>query len=36
LQSEDRVREIASLLSGKSITEKAIEGAREILKNSGG
>lgn len=35
LQSEDRVREIASLLSGKSITQKAIEGAREILKNSG-
>jgi DNA repair protein RecN (Recombination protein N) len=36
LQSEERVREIASLLSGKSITQKAIEGAREILKNSGG
>jgi len=36
LYSEDRVREIASLLSGKSITKKAIEGAREILKNSDG
>jgi len=36
LYSEDRVREIASLLSGKSITKKAIEGAREILKDSGG
>jgi len=35
LSSEDRVREIASLLSGKSITKKAIEGAREILKDSG-
>jgi DNA repair protein RecN (Recombination protein N) len=36
LQSEERVREIASLLSGKSITQKAIEGAREILKKPGG
>ncbi|UCC78289.1 MAG: DNA repair protein RecN [Candidatus Zixiibacteriota bacterium] len=35
LKSEDRVREIASLLSGKSITKKALEGAREILNNSG-
>lgn len=35
LKSEDRVREIASLLSGKSITKQAIEGAREILDNSG-
>lgn len=35
LNSEDRVREIASLLSGKSVTKKALEGAREILDNSG-
>jgi DNA repair protein RecN (Recombination protein N) len=35
LESEDRIREIASLLSGKSITKKALEGAREILNNSG-
>jgi DNA repair ATPase RecN len=35
LRSKDRVREIASLLSGKAITKKALEGAREILKNSG-
>ena len=35
LSSEDRVIEIATLLSGKTVTDKAIEGAREILKNSG-
>ncbi len=35
LKSEDRVREIAALLSGKSITKRALEGAREILNNSG-
>jgi DNA repair protein RecN (Recombination protein N) len=35
LHSEDRVREIAALLSGKSITPQAIKGAREILKNAG-
>jgi DNA repair protein RecN (Recombination protein N) len=35
LSPENRVREIALLLSGKTITKKAIEGAREILKESG-
>jgi DNA repair protein RecN (Recombination protein N) len=34
LDQETRVDEIAGLLSGEKITPKAVEGARELLKNS--
>ncbi|MEE8417843.1 MAG: DNA repair protein RecN [candidate division Zixibacteria bacterium] len=34
LDSEERIKEVASLLSGEAITESAIAGAREMLKNS--
>ncbi len=34
LDPEERIKEVASLLSGEAITESAIAGAREMLKNS--
>ena len=33
LHDEDRVEEIARLLSGSSLTQKALENARELLEN---